>query len=157
MAWMKLLRRLQTRCVSKLPSATECRWIQRQSYMWSFSWRIRQSKKKRIRVMRTWKWIVTASLLVSLSAVAQQTTAVQASGQNSTAPAASNQSAATPAAPAAGQAAATSPTTMDQVVDRTIERGHALMTMLKERTPLVETYLQNLKLDPQMGPVPKED
>jgi len=107
--------------------------------------------------MRTWKWIVTASLLVSLSAVAQQTTAVQASGQNSTAPAASNQSAATAAAPTAGQAAATSPTTMDQVVDRTIEREHALMTMLKERTPLVETYLQNLKLDPQMGPVPKED
>jgi hypothetical protein len=46
---------------------------------------------------------------------------------------------------------------MDQVVDRTIEREHALMKMLSSRTPLVETYLQNLKLDPQLGPVPKED
>ena len=46
---------------------------------------------------------------------------------------------------------------MDQVVDRTIEREHALMDLLKKRTPLVETYLQNLKPDPQMGPVPSED
>ncbi len=46
---------------------------------------------------------------------------------------------------------------MDQVVDRAIEREHALITMLKTRTPLVETYLQNLKLDPQMGPAPRED
>ena len=49
------------------------------------------------------------------------------------------------------------PTTMDQVVDRTIEREHALIKFLQTRTPLVETYLQNLKLDPQMGPSPKED
>ncbi len=28
---------------------------------------------------------------------------------------------------------------MDQVVDRAIEREHALMEMLKTRTPLVET------------------
>ena len=46
---------------------------------------------------------------------------------------------------------------MDQVVDRTIEREHALMDFLKTRTPLVETYLQNLKLDPQLGPVPSQD
>ena len=46
---------------------------------------------------------------------------------------------------------------MDQVVDRSIERENALIAMLKTRTPLVETYLQNLKLDPQMGPSPKED
>jgi len=46
---------------------------------------------------------------------------------------------------------------MDQVVDRAIEREHALITFLQTRTPLVETYLQNLKLDPQMGPAPKED
>jgi len=46
---------------------------------------------------------------------------------------------------------------MDQVVDRTIEREHALMSMLKNRTPLVETYLQNLKPDQQLGAVPSED
>jgi hypothetical protein len=47
--------------------------------------------------------------------------------------------------------------TMDQVVDRAIEREHALMEMLKTRTPLVETYLQNLKFDPKVGPAPVQD
>ncbi len=46
----------------------------------------------------------------------------------------------------------TAPTTMDQVVDRAIEREHGLIAMLKTRTPLVETYLQNLKLDAADGP-----
>lgn len=55
-------------------------------------------------------------------------------------------------APASAQSA-----TMDQVVDRAIEREHALMEMLKTRTPLVETYLQNLKFDPRVGPTPVQD
>ena len=46
---------------------------------------------------------------------------------------------------------------MDQVVERVIAREHALMEMLKTRTPLVETYLQNMKPDPQLGSVPRED
>jgi hypothetical protein len=46
---------------------------------------------------------------------------------------------------------------MDEVVDRTIEREHALMKMLRTRTPFVETYLQNLKYDRQVGPVPVQD
>jgi hypothetical protein len=47
--------------------------------------------------------------------------------------------------------------TMDQVVDRAVEREHALMKILKTRTPIVETYLQNLKLVPQLGPAPVQD
>ena len=46
---------------------------------------------------------------------------------------------------------------MDQVVDRAIEREHALMQMLANRTPVVETYLQNLTADASLGPVPSED
>ena len=46
---------------------------------------------------------------------------------------------------------------MDQVVNRAIEREHALMEMLKTRTPIVETYLQNLNFFPQGGSVPVED
>jgi len=96
--------------------------------------------------MRNWKLIATASLLISLSAVAQQTAAPSStSTPQTTQPT-------TTTTPAAAQ-----PTTMDQVVDRTIEREHALMDFLKTRTPLVETYLQNLKLDPQLGPVPSQD
>ena len=96
--------------------------------------------------MRNWKLIVTASLLISLSAVAQQTAAPSSSSTPQTT------QPTTSTTPAAAQ-----PTNMDQVVDRTIEREHALMDFLKTRTPLVETYLQNLKLDPQLGPVPSQD
>jgi hypothetical protein len=46
---------------------------------------------------------------------------------------------------------------MDQVVDRFIEREHALMKALSTRTPVVETYLQNLTADAQLGPVPSDD
>ena len=118
--------------------------------------------------MRTWISTVTAFLLLSLSAAAQQTTgqssptpaaaeqaqAVQGANPGSNTAASAPQTAATPAPP---QMTTPTPTTMDQVVDRTIEREHALMKMLSTRTPLVETYLQNLKLDPALGPVPKED
>jgi hypothetical protein len=119
--------------------------------------------------------MVTAFLLVTLSAMAQQTAgqsssqpvgdqpATQASQPANSAPApepsaqaVTTQPPATTAQTAPAQTAA-SPTTMDQVVDRAIVREHALMEMLKTRTPLVETYLQNLKPDPQLGPVPKED
>jgi hypothetical protein len=134
--------------------------------------------------MRTSKWMVTAFLLITLSAMAQQTAGQSSSQTPAEQPATQASQSATPAAaqgtpaqPAATQPQAAAaqpappqpqaasqppqtaptPTTMDQVVDRTIAREHALMEMLKTRTPLVETYLQNLKPDPQLGPVPKED
>lgn len=135
--------------------------------------------------MSTSKWMVTAFLLIGLSAMAQQTAGQSSSSQPSAQPPAASQTAqpapatlaptqpAAPvesnAAPAASQAASTTPqaavqpqstaapTTMDQVVERAITREKALLEMLKARTPLVETYLQNLKPDPQLGPMPKED
>ena len=60
-------------------------------------------------------------------------------------------------APAPTPSALPQPTTMDQVVDRFIEREHGLMKALATRTPVVETYLQNLSADPQLGPVPSAD
>ncbi len=47
--------------------------------------------------------------------------------------------------------------TMDEVVNRAIEREHVLMQFLQDRNPLVETYLQNLRPDEQLGAVPSED
>src|SRR5258708_36214274 len=88
--------------------------------------------------MRIWHWVIVTFLLLKLSANAQQSANPAASA--STAP-----------------ASAPSSTTMDQVVDRAVEREHALMEMLKTRTPLVETYLQNLKFDRQLGPAPVQD
>ena len=114
--------------------------------------------------MRTWKWMITASLLIAFSAMAQQTTAPAPSSEAqmpSAQPSSNPSPAGTPAAPLQNvpQPAAIlpAPTTMDQVVDRAIVREHALITFLQTRTPLVETYLQNLKLDQQMGPSPRED
>ena len=49
------------------------------------------------------------------------------------------------------------PTTMDQVVDRVILREKDLIKFLSPRTPIVETYLQNLPQDPQLGPIPQDD
>jgi len=100
--------------------------------------------------MRTSKWIFTAALLVSVSA------AQQASDSQSSAPPQASQSQAS-TAPAPTPSTLPQPTTMDQVVDRFIEREHGLMKALSSRTPVVETYLQNLTADPQLGPVPSGD
>jgi hypothetical protein len=132
--------------------------------------------------MRTSKWIFTAALLAAVSATAQQPTDSQPSAQPNAAaatqaaqPSASSEAAPPPAsqpqatqslaqpqssastAPVPTPSALPAPTTMDQVVDRFIEREHSLMKALSNRTPVVETYLQNLVADPQLGPVPSED
>jgi len=54
-------------------------------------------------------------------------------------------------------AVTTPPLTMNEVVDRAVARERALMHMLKTRTPLIETYLQDLRFDPEAGPVPIRD
>ena len=104
--------------------------------------------------MRTWKWMFTAALLVSVSAAAQQPAESQPSTQPDAAAATQSQAS---TAPAPTPSALPQPTTMDQVVDRFIEREHGLMKALATRTPVVETYLQNLTADPQLGPVPSAD
>ena len=107
--------------------------------------------------MRIWKWMIAASLLIAFSAMAQQPTAPGSSSGAPVPSAAPLQSAPQPAAVTPVPSPANPPTTMDQVVDRAILREHALIAFLQTRTPLVETYLQNLKLDQQMGPAPRED
>jgi len=132
--------------------------------------------------MRTWKWMFTAGLLAAISAAAQQPADSQA--QATQAPAAQAPVTQAPESQPSGQAVATTgaaanssvadvkssqpapiappavlpaPTTMDQVVSLFIEREHGLIKVLSNRTPVVETYLQNLAADPQLGPIPSED
>jgi hypothetical protein len=74
--------------------------------------------------------------------------------------AAAQQSASSPQNPqpvAATQTSQTPPVTMDQVVDRVVLRERDLIKFLSPRTPVVETYLQNLTQDPQLGPIPQDD
>jgi len=121
--------------------------------------------------------MVTATLLLSLNAVAQNPADAQPTSQPASVktltpaptpdqaqPQATPQSApqvpspapaanAQPEPPQAGP----QPTTMDQVVDRFVLREKGLVKMLQTRTPVVETYLQNLALDPALGPVPQDD
>jgi hypothetical protein len=124
--------------------------------------------------MRTSSWTLTAALLASslfgsMSAAAQQAadaappaqpapastqTAQPSSAPDPVASTQSSQSAPATPAPPAPEAA---PTTMDQVVTLFIAHEHALIKALSNRTPVVETYLQNLTSDPQLGPIPSGD
>ncbi|MGA2235527.1 MAG: M48 family metalloprotease [Terriglobales bacterium] len=59
---------------------------------------------------------------------------------------------------AAAQHASAAANSFDQVVDRAVEREHFFMAQMKQLHPLVETYLQNLKEDKDLGvPVPSSD
>jgi hypothetical protein len=99
-------------------------------------------------------WLVAAALLVPLSLGAQQAANTSAPAQ--AAPASVQPVSATPGL-ALVQPAAKVPVSVDQVVDTIIEREHALIQFLKNRTPLVETYLQNLTPNDKLGATPKED
>jgi hypothetical protein len=130
--------------------------------------------------MRTWNLVLTAALLSSMSVAAQQApdSAAQASAPAAqtaqpatpeaaaaTSPAAPTQAPAAQASQAAAAAPETpaapatvpAPTTMDQVVSLFIEHEHGLIKAMSNRTPVVETYLQNLTSDPQLGPIPSGD
>ena len=114
-------------------------------------------------VMPTMNWILLALLAFTMTAAAQQ----PASAPQNPQPAAAAQADQTPAQPSAAPAGQASsapapvtlapPTTMDQVVDRVILRERELIKFLSPRTPIVETYLQNLTQDKQLGPVPQDD
>ena len=97
--------------------------------------------------MRNMKWMVLVLLTMSLAAAAQQSAAAPQNPQSVSA-----------AQPASAQPANLEPpTTMNQVIDRVILREKDLIKFLSPRTPIVETYLQNLTQDPQLGPVPQDD
>jgi len=60
-------------------------------------------------------------------------------------------------ASAATPAPADQPRTMDQVIDRVITNENRLNGQIKQYSPLVETYIQNLKPDKDLGYAPAGD
>ena len=53
--------------------------------------------------------------------------------------------------------AADQPTKLDQVIDRIINREAQLVGSLRQYSPLVETYIQNMRPDKELGAVPAGD
>ncbi len=54
-------------------------------------------------------------------------------------------------------AAEDQPSSLDQVVDRVIARENAVMSSLRQYSPLVETYIQNMRPDKSLGATPAGD
>jgi hypothetical protein len=101
--------------------------------------------------MSNMNWMILALLAVTMTAAAQQSASAP---QNPQPVAATQPSQAQSGQPQSNLAP---PTTMDQVVDRVIMREKDLIKFLSPRTPIVETYLQNLTQDAQLGPIPQAD
>jgi hypothetical protein len=112
-------------------------------------------------------WMMLAVLTIAMMAFAQEPPSTPENSSNAAAQ--PTQAAAAPSQPQAAQTDSSQPqsgetqpkmappTTMDQVVDRVIQRERDLIKFLSPRTPIVETYLQNLTQDPQLGPIPQDD
>src|SRR6267378_3487411 len=94
----------------------------------------------------SWSLLVVVSLVMGLRA---QDSAPAASEPDSRAPATVVQM------PALATAAA--PGSFDQVVDRIVEREHFFVAQMRHAHPLVETYIQNMKADKELGAVPVGD
>jgi hypothetical protein len=110
--------------------------------------------------MTIFKSGLVAVLMISLSAVAQEAASTAPAGAQPAeiaSTAAPSNTSAQPTTEKQPDVLASPATTMDDVVNRAILREHALMDFLKRRTPLVETYLQDLKRDDLLGDVPKDD
>ena len=92
--------------------------------------------------MRKWKILCFSMLLAGAAgtagAQAQQT---QTAGQT----------------PQAGSAAAGPVTTVNQAIDRIIAREHEEVATIRHYSPLIETYIQDMKPDPNMGAIPVHD
>ena len=99
-------------------------------------------------------WVLGFLLLASLLAAGQDSVSSStASGSDpKTTP---DTSASTPPAQIGGvQSGAL---TLNDVIDRVVQREHFFMAQMRHMHPLVETYLQNLKNDPNGNPYPVND
>ncbi len=107
---------------------------------------------KRIKMLRSLFALLTVALTFCAASVFIQSSSAQTSpAQAAPEPQLSTRD-------ATAQQATAAAASFDQVVDRAIEREHFFMAQMKQLHPLVETYLQNLKADKDLGaPVPVSD
>lgn len=93
--------------------------------------------------MRTWKTLSLAMGLIGAlaGAAGAQTQTQQPADQ----------------AQAAAAAPQTSPVTVNQAIDKIIAREHEENATIRRYTPIIETYIQDMKPDKDMGAVPVSD
>jgi hypothetical protein len=96
---------------------------------------------------------VSLGLIVAGSALGQSQPPTQA--QTQAPPSAQAQS--QPQTTDQAAVAATQPTTVDQVVDRIIAREHQEVATLRHFSPVIETYIQDMRFDQTLGTVPEKD
>lgn len=94
-------------------------------------------------------WFPLLVLFCFVSGVEGQEATPRASEADSTTPATLTQ------LPAATNPA--TPASFGQVIDRIVEREHFFVAQMRHVHPLVETYIQNMKSDKELGAVPVSD
>jgi len=105
--------------------------------------------------MRIWKSLSSTLFLVgALAATAAAQAQAPATDQpQAQAPAADqSQAQSQSSGSASGQV-----TTVNQAIDRIIAREHDEVATIRHYTPIIETYIQDMKPDPDMGAVPVKD
>lgn len=101
--------------------------------------------------MRVSKWMLISVLMSSLSVAASAQS--QPSGDKS----ASSQTASEATASATNGSEIARPASVKELVDRIIKREHDQIALFSQYRPIVETYIQELKPDREMGFTPSED
>ena len=94
-------------------------------------------------------WFPLLVVFGLISGAAAQEVAAQGSDPDNPTPATITQ------LPAATSPAA--PSSFDQVIDRIVEREHFFVAQMRHMHPLVETYIQNMRGDKEMGAIPVAD
>ena len=95
---------------------------------------------------------LTVILLACLFAAGQDSSSVnQPASETKTTPAP------TSTAPAATEGMPAAALTLNDVIDRVVQREHYFLAQMRHMHPLVETYLQDLKNDPNGNPSPVKD
>jgi hypothetical protein len=93
--------------------------------------------------MRTWKWLSLSMILAgTLAGAAGAQTQMQTADQTQ---------------PQVGNSTAGTVTTVNQAIDRMIAREHDQNATIRRYSPIVETYIQDMKPDRDMGAVPVRD
>src|SRR2546421_5467666 len=135
--WMKPPQRRPAKFVSNPRNRTASRWTPPRLCTWFFSWPIKE--EVRIANMSVRRVLFGFVLFSAVAAFCQSNEAPNAAP-----------------APADSSPAGTA-STLDQVVQRVVARERQLVNNMTHFSPVVETYIQNMREDKELGAAPESD